>query len=550
MLSTTLSLLLLALPAAGQALTPKPGTAIPPSFTCEAATRIADPKLAGGEPWIEFQLLGSPAVAASVEVLRNGSVVATPWQGTLASSGAGMRVHWNGRNAGGSHRAPIGEYVWRVNAAGFASIERPLTLVRLGVTEIEAQDEPGLDNEFQMVYFMKGSAYSFYATPAIGEYLNGARVGDLADLDLNDGSPRPVAPLHMGTAEPVMDGVNYDAFTHNYPLSYVMGAQPRLELTFGATAVGPTGTVSGAGYPVPNFQIRVVCDQADVVPGASLATPGGTALLDLDPLPAEVGRHDRALELRWEYREAADPQWRAIPGAQTIPLRFYTLLGAPIFKAGAVGTQYTGPWVEVAEYVSSWKDTLGLAAADQLGLTEVHIKGFFGQNGGIPTAIEGVKYDAYPLGGDGGATHYYVFGANNMNLARLLNGHASGVYVNCSDNMGATTTMLSMMGATGMRPVRLGSMTLRAIWGIGAPAYTLNLWGTGHSFSYHHIVTDDGGVTVSDSCMQLDEDGNASALPGIPGWNVRRVWTGTNGYNELSSSNNVTKTLEVLPGLQ
>jgi hypothetical protein len=548
MLTTTLTLLLCAAPAAAQTYAPTPPVLRQPEFRCEGAARIADPKLPDGDAWVDVHLLYTPAAPATFEVLRQGVVVATPWQGTLPG-GTPTRLTWNGRNAGG-HRAPLGDYVMRVQTAGFAPIERPLTLVRLGVTEIEAQDGPGLDDEFQMVYFMKGVSYAFYATPAIHEYVNGARVGELADLDLNDGSPRPVVGVHSDTAMPVMNGADYETFTHNYPLSYVMGARPRLELTFGATCIGPMGSVSGAGYPVPGFQIRVVADGADTVPGAWLATPGGTALLDLDALPTEVGRHDRDLAVRWEYRDLADPQWREIPGAQTIPLRFYTLLGPPVFKAGASGIQYTGPWVEVAEYVSSWKNTLGLATADQLGLTEVHIKGFFGQNGGIPTAIEGVKYDAYPLGGDGGATHYYVFGANVMSLSRLLNAHASGVYVNCSDNMGATTTMLSMMGAVGMRPVRLGNMTLRAIWGIGAPGYTLNLWGSGHSFSYHHIVTDDGAVTVSDSCMQLDEDGNASALPGIPGWNVRRPWAGPTGYDVLSSTNTVSKNLEVLPGVQ
>ena len=47
------------------------------------------------------------------------------------------------------------------------------------------------------------------------------------------------------------------------------------------------------------------------------------------------------------------------------------LLGAPRFKNGASGTQYSGPWVEVAEYFASWKNTLGLAAADQHGIAMV-----------------------------------------------------------------------------------------------------------------------------------------------------------------------------------
>jgi hypothetical protein len=92
-------------------------------------------------------------------------------------------------------------------------------------------------------------------------------------------------------------------------------------------------------------------------------------------------------------------------------------------------------------------------------------------------------------------------------------------------------------------------MNLKAIWGIGAPGYTLSLWGFSHGFSYHHIVTRTNGTTVIDTCMQLDEDGNPTALPGIPGWNDDRPWTGASGYDFLSSSNSVSKTLENLPGV-
>jgi hypothetical protein len=377
-----------------------------------------------------------------------------------------------------------------------------------------------------------------------------AREGELSDLDQDDGEPRPVAPVHLDTAEPVLAGDgSYDTATYNYPLAYIRGTRPRLELTFGTSAASAAGA-TGVGYPLPGRELRVRCDQGDVVPGAELVVPGGSALVDLAPLPGEVGRIDRALTFRFEERLVGETAWQPIPGAQTIPLRFYTLLAAPRFKANASGTQYAGPWVEVAEYVAAWKGTLGLAAADQHGLTEVFIKGFFGQNGGIPTAIEDVVYDAYPLGGDGGATHYLLFDTWNMRLARLLHHHALGRFVNCSDNMGAATTMLAMLGAQNMRPVRLGFMDLRALWGIGAPGYTLDLWGGSHAFSYHHIVTDDNAVTVSDSCMQLDEDGVPTELPSTPGWNVQRPWVGLFGYENLAADNNVTKSLETLPGVQ
>ena len=513
------------------------------------ASRVADPKLAGGGAEFAFHLAPSGASAAAVaEVVRAGIVVDTLWSGTLAG-GIPVALTWDGRDADGA-RCDTGAYLLRVSVDGLPPLERPLQLVRLGITEIEAQDGPlpGLD-EFQMVYFMKGTAYGFYATPAIHEYRNAAPAGELSDLDRDDGEPRPAVAVHLGTASPVLAGGDYATAAHNYPLAYVKGARPRLELTFGSGATSARGAGQDVGFPFAGHELRVQCDLGTVDPLAELVSPGGSARIDFGPLPDEVGRHERVLSFRYECR-AAGGAWEPILGSETIALRIYTLLGAPLFAAGKTGTQYAGPWVEVAEYFASWRETLGLPTEDALQATEVFVHGFFGQNGALTQAIEGCVYDAYPLGGDGGATHYHNFGNGNMRLSRLLNAHALGRFINCSDNMSATTTMLSMLGMPGMRPVRLGNMTLRAIWGIGSPGYTLDLWGGSHAFSYHHIVTDDNATTVSDTCMQLDEDGDSLALPGTPGWNVRRPWAGTNGYKQLSATNNVTKSLESLPGLQ
>src|SRR5207244_7045421 len=136
-------------------------------------------------------------------------------------------------------------------------------------------------------------------------------------------------------------------------------------------------------------------------------------------------------------------------------------------------------------------------------------------------------YDTPTLGGTHGESYYFGWYTRNMELSKLLNGHDGSVHFNCSDNMGATTTMLAMMGVKNVRPLYLGPMTLRAIWGIGAPEYTTHLWpDLPHEFAYHHIVTRDGGAHVIDTCLQLDEDGDPNATPGIPGWNNDRSWSG------------------------
>ena len=330
-----------------------------------------------------------------------------------------------------------------------------------------------------------------------------------------------------------------------------MGTQPILDVTFGSTGTSASGAAVNANYPVGGYELRV---QGQDARGAWTTTstgitPGGTVSLTGPALPSESMRTDVTVTWTWQYRAVGTNTWQNVPGAFDTAHRFYTLIAAPQFATGATGTQYR-PWVEVVEYFTQWRDAFGVTVVDAASASNVLFVGFFGQLGTVTTAIEGVIYDCYPLGGDGGATHYYNQGAKIADLSSLLNAHARGKYVNCSDCASSTATMLAMLGVKNVQLVRLGRMTLQAIWGIGCPAYTTNLWGTAHSFSYHHIVTRTSGESVSDSCMSLDEDGSPSQTPGIPGYNVDRPWNGPSGYDALSSTNTVTTRLESLPKIK
>ncbi len=549
-----LAVLCLSTTAQGAARQNRPPVAFP-TVVSDGITHVADPKLAGGRVDIGFHLepIGASSDVA-VDILRDDVLVTNLWTGNLVGGAAAVRLTWDGKDDLGDW-LDTGAYTIRIAPLSGANPVTPLVtdlaIVRLGIVEIEAQDSAG-DDEHQMVYFRKGASYAFYATPAFHEYRNVAKNDEVSDLDLDDGSPRPSVAVHTATDSPVLDGPNYEAERFNYPLAYVRGSTPRFEVVLGASATSASGGLLDAGYPVAGYDLRILGKLQDV-PFATSApvSPGIGVVLDLPPLPTDVTRVELPMEWSWQVARTGTNDWRDIPGSVRITQRVYTLWDEPEFRAGASGTQYAGPWVEVAEYWYQWSGFTGADMSTDTGLVENHVRGFFGQNSGIPAAIEGVLYDAYPLGGDGGQTHYYNFQTGRMSLSDLLNAHALSVYINCSDNMGATTTMLAMMGIDGMRPVRLGPMTLNAIWGIGAPDYTTNLWGGafGHGFSYHHIVTRDNGLHVSDTCMQLDADGTPGSTPGTPGWNVDRLWAGTGGYDQLSSTNTVTKTLENLPGL-
>src|SRR5262245_47127956 len=135
-------------------------------LVCDEASLVADPKLAGGDARLAFHL--EPAETKAVvfaEVRAGGKLVRKLWRGVLTGGAEATKIQWNGRDDQGM-RCPTGAYELHVSAPGISEVAMPLHLVRLGVTEIEAQDGPaeGVD-EFPMVYFRKGTAYQFFATP-------------------------------------------------------------------------------------------------------------------------------------------------------------------------------------------------------------------------------------------------------------------------------------------------------------------------------------------------------------------------------------------------
>jgi hypothetical protein len=313
-----------------------------------------------------------------------------------------------------------------------------------------------------------------------------------------------------------------------------------------------SGLSMGAKHPIAGVWLRC---RAQSTLGAWTSNhvalaPGVPLVFQGPPLPNDVGRTDVTMVWSFESSHDTGASWQAIAGAVTTQHRFYTVLGVPRF-AQTTGPQHSGPWVEVAELAHTWKQALGLPTATPAALAEVLVKGFGGQIGSLTAAIEGVRYDCGPLGGDGGMSYYYS-SSHAVQLSRLLDNHANGVFVNCSDCASSLAAMMGMLGLQGVQMQRLGNMSLRAIRGIGAPSYTLNLWGGGsHGFSYHHVVTRTAGTTVCDACLWVDEDGNPNALPGVPGYNHDRQYSGTaTSYAPLLAWAPISFVLESLPVLQ
>jgi hypothetical protein len=535
----------------------------PFAITSATCPRIADPKLADSR--IDIGVAMAPASGfANVQLTlhRGGAQLGTIWSGRVDCAMTTFAYSWDGKLviAPATVRKWIdpGAYEVRIDAVKegtneTASQTLPLNVVRLGITEILALPN-GPDTEFQMVYFKRGTQPGtfFYATPAIHEYLNIAGTGEVSDLDLNDGRPRPPVPVHTATASPLIEGTTYEDDAHNYPVCYTELTAPRFEVRFGATGTSAAGTAIGAKYPVGGVLLRC---RADSTLGPWTTTtqtiaPSTGVVFTGPVLPNGFRCHDFAITWSFDSSRDGGLTWSSVPGRITTSHRLYTTVGIPRF-GGTGATQYAGPWVEVADYARQWAAALSIDTATPARLTEAVIKGFGGQIGTITGALEGVRYDAGPLGGDGGASHYFT-GTNTIQLSRWLDLHQNGIFVNCSDCASASSAMLGMLGVSNVKMNRLGSMTLRAIRGIGAPAYTLDLWGGGgHGFSYHHVVTRSEGQSICDACLWVDEDGNAMQLPGTPGYNHDRPWSGTSGaYMNLLATGPITFQLETLPTLQ
>lgn len=541
-------------PIAGEQLRNCRAPVCQPQIHIADTTRIFDPKLDGGEARLRFRVFpGCFCLPMTAELVEGTQVLGQIWSGRVPTGRQARQIVWDGKLDG--QFVNTGHYSIRLrDTIGFvAPVEFPIDVVRLGITELAARESEAGNDEWQMVYFKKGEDYAFFATPDIHEYLNKKEAGEISDLDHDDGIPRHPPSVHDKTDSPVLEGDFYEDDRYNYPLCYLVNARSRLEATFGDSATSASRQPMSVGYPVAGFEIRAsVYRENTRLSSSGPITPGGFTVLDGPQMPAMVRRVDHDLEFRWEYREKSGAKWSEIPGSTTIPLRFYTVIGEPQFKSGASGTQYAGPWVEVAEFWNHWRTELGIDTSTEAGCVKNHVRGFFGNVGSLSHAIEGMVYDAVPLGGGYGGVHYFDETTLNMDLAALLNSRARGDYFGCTDNMGATSTMLSMMGVRNVRPVRLSYMELHNVWPIGANDYQMPvfLFANSHWFAYHHVVTRDNAVHIIDTCIQLDEDDDPTKKPGERGWNDGRSWLGSDGYNKLSSSNSPTVQLEALPGLQ
>ncbi|MEZ0230974.1 MAG: hypothetical protein ACAI25_20310, partial [Planctomycetota bacterium] len=275
------------------------------------------------------------------------------------------------------------------------------------------------------------------------------------------------------------------------PVAYIGGSRPNVQLTLGDRAVSNGSSVS-CGYPISGVSLRVRA--AGAASGA--IAPGNTVTVDLGAaLPTGLGRHDRTVEIKFEYSSDGGATWSVLPGRQATRHQIYTVLG---------GSKLS-PWGTTSNEA---REMPFVAAVDEATVS-------FGWGAQTSSAaLEGITRAVYSKKGltydtAAGASAYWDGGAlesNDFAFADFLTGLSRGRVVNCSDCANIVSTYSRSIGVD-MKIAILGSdFRLNYIKGIGSSSWKKDIfdWG-GDAFSYHAVGTVSNGQTVHDACLSVDD---------------------------------------------
>jgi hypothetical protein len=201
------------------------------------------------------------------------------------------------------------------------------------------------------------------------EWRNETPVGELADLDLDDGTPRPLpAPYGHATVAPWGPGEPDDLRTLNAPLAYEAGSSFTVALIPGLSAVSARtgGRVDARGPLLGQAELpilRIVADglrnldEGDWSPGRPVRFASSPALAVSDTL----GRTN--VDLTWRFQALQGQTWVDVPGEVTTTHTVYPLAGQPQVADGtARGASPSVSWVGVLEDLNDVID--GIPAED------------------------------------------------------------------------------------------------------------------------------------------------------------------------------------------
>jgi len=472
--------------------------------------RVFDPEM-GGSPTTDVQYRADPAgidfVMTVLVTDAGGTVVRRLVDGTSQAGGTDHVAAWDGTDDSGDV-VDTGEYGISVQAvyetipalSGADSVH----VVRLGVVDVEYVSN-GSGTEYQMMYHIRNTAkYTYYPIPdGRPQWALGPENGELADMDRDDGSARPLPAVWTTLNSPPQDsadpaGVEDD--TYNLPVCYRRGATPRFSVGLGSDAVSNTShTVITPGYPLTGLPIRLlVAGAAPATTGANEdVSPGDTIeFVSTTALPDAVQKHAVTNTFTFEYQEGG--AWLAVPGSITTDHTIYTIYDDPTLTDSGTPVAPYLPWVRLVDLVTTWVDgpaTDGDVCGTVIGETNTYF---------------GLEYDIVS-----GATHYASGGLDNhqMEMSDFIEDWDAGTFtvVNCSDCAVISTTLANTVGVDHLYQI-LGLYN-RINLNYQIPIGRWWMVPFSGSFRYHAVSTHDSGTTTSDATCTLDDDSDPRNPP-------------------------------------
>ena len=274
------------------------------------------------------------------------------------------------------------------------------------------------------------------------------------------------------------------------PVAYPADARPVLTLS-----VPSTSELGGTG--LEDAVVEVLLDGWSAV-GSPVLAPGGTVDLQRDaPLGGAVGIDDVELELRFQ---AIDGPTRWDLGQQTLPLRFYRMLGAA--TTGVSGDE-ANPWVVAIDPALR---AIEGTPAEHGPVVDALVDWIYNDLGLVYDTVAGASFYSSYIFDVWDEPHFYL---SDFLIRR------NGSVINCSDSSNILSTHANMLGAELVHIVILENYQLNEIKAIGQSDYTscpFGPWGCG--FSYHAVATDSmTGARVWDTTLALDGDLDPGSAP-------------------------------------
>lgn len=482
--------------------------------------KVFDPKLPGASSMdIQYRVdPGGVSFTVTVKVVTDpgAAEVRRLVDAQSRPGGTNWTIAWDGKDDGGKF-VDTGDY--KVVAEGVYQTlpawtgEAAVHIVRLGVAGIQFLDNGVYGEEHQMMFHIRRPGVRNYTIPENWpEWAMGPDSGDLADLDTDDGLPRPLPDLWTELNSPPQDSTDtandqVEDDNYNLPVCYERASLPRFILTLGSSAVSNStpNTAIGCDYPVSGLPIRVVAAGANPETAGTNedVSPGGTVSFIAGAwLPDAVQKNQLNYTFTFEYQDGG--VWHQIPGQIDTLHNVYTIFDKPMLTDSATPVAPYLPWVRVVDIVCGW---INGPATEHGVCAEV--------TNSVNAAL-GVQYDIW----EGGWS--YTSGVSlGSPLTMLMFDFLADLdtsnldYINCADCANLVSTFANTVGVD-HKYVIIGessSIPLNYMIAIGWTDWIIAFEG---SFRYHSVPSKDEGVTISDACCTLDGDGNPSSAPHTP----------------------------------